>query len=246
MNETLKNISNLKTTRSNNFSENKISNEDLEIILQSSVRAPNASNRQSYSIIILNENEREELGLKGDKVLLYVIDFYRHECLKKYLGSSVSFEHFQPFMTGIIDVSLAIQNAVIAANSLNIGYLVTNDTYTKDLEKIFTLFQLPQKGCFPLLYLCLGYPEDKTMKQKSRIDINHIVHSGIYRDYSQDEIKLILNEYNNYELELFTNWKEKGYEYYLDWFYSKWTPALEKKEKSLKLLSTIKSIGFID
>lgn len=118
MNEILKNISNLKTTRSNNFSEDKISNEDLEIILQSSVRAPNASNRQSYSIIILNEIEQEELGLKGDKVLLYVIDFYRHECLKKYLGSNISFEHFQPFITGIIDVSLAIQNAVIAANSL--------------------------------------------------------------------------------------------------------------------------------
>lgn len=84
------------------------------------------------------------------------------------------------------------------------------------------------------------------MKQKSRIDIKHIVHRGKYKDYSQDEINSILNEYNNHELELFTNWKENGYKNYLDWFYNKWTPALEKKEKSLKLLKTIRNIGFLD
>ena len=78
-------------------------------------------------------------------MLLYIIDFYRHECIKEYLGSNISFNHFQPFLTGVIDVSLAVQNAVIAANSLNIGYLVTNDVYTKDLDKIFNLFNLTSR-----------------------------------------------------------------------------------------------------
>lgn len=246
MNDTIKNIQSLKTTRSSNFSEEKISNENFDIIIESCVKAPNASNRQSYSIIVLDDEEKEKLGLKGDKILLFLVDFHRHECLKEYLGKNISFNHFQPFLTGVIDVSLAVQNAVIAANSLNIGYLTTNDTYTRDLDKIFDLFKLPKKGCFPLLYLCLGYPKDKTISQKSRIDIKHIVHYGKYNDYNQNEIISIVNEYDSVELELFTNWKEKGYKTYLDWFYDKWLPSLEKQEKSLKLIDLLKRIGFLD
>ncbi|MCP4551431.1 MAG: nitroreductase [Bacteroidetes bacterium] len=246
MNETIKNIFNLKTTRSNNFGKDKISNENFDTIIKACVKAPNASNRQSYSIIVLDDKEKKELGLKGDKVLLFLVDFYRHECLKEYLGKNISFNHFQPFLTGVIDVSLAVQNAVIAANSLNIGYLTTNDTYTRDLDKIFDLFKLPNKGCFPLLYLCLGYPKNKTESQKSRIDIKHIVHHGEYNKCNQDEIISITNEYDNVELELFTKWKEKGYKTYLDWFYDKWLPSLEKQEKSLKLLDILKRIGFLN
>src|ERR1035437_8989765 len=120
MNETLENIFKLKTTRSNNFSEEKISDENFETILNASVRAPNASNRQSYSIIVLDAEQKKKLGLNGDKVLLFIIDFHRHECLKEYLGKEISFNHFMPFLTGVIDVSLAVENAVIAANSLDI------------------------------------------------------------------------------------------------------------------------------
>ncbi|MGD0037308.1 MAG: nitroreductase [Bacteroidota bacterium] len=246
MNETIKNIYNLKTTRSSNFNRKKISSENFEAILKSCVQAPNASNRQSYSIIILDDEEKKKLKLNGDKVLLFIIDFYRHECLKEYLGKNNSFIHFQPFVTGIIDVSLAIQNAVIAANSLDIGYLVTNDTYTKDLDIIFNLFKLPKRGCFPLLYLCLGYPKDKKVSKKSRIDIKHIIHYGKYRSYTQDETISIVNEYDKIELELYTKWKEMGYKTYLDWFYDKWIPSLENREKSLRLIDFVRKTGFLD
>jgi FMN reductase [NAD(P)H] len=246
MNDTIKNINGLHTTRSSNFSEERISAEDFDTIIKACIKAPNASNRQSYSIIILDDNEKKKLRLKGDKVLLFLVDFHRHECLRKYLGKNISFYHFQPFLTGIIDVSLAVQNAVIAASSLNIGYLTTNDTYTRDLDKIFDLFNLPKKGCFPLLYLSLGYPKNKTRGQKSRIDIKHVVHDRKYSDYSPEEIASIVKEYDNVELELFTDWKEKGYKTYLDWFYDKWLPSLENPKKSLKLTDTLKGIGFLD
>jgi FMN reductase [NAD(P)H] len=246
MNETITNIFNLKTTRSNNFNEDKISKEKFDTILKACVHAPNASNRQSYSIIILTDEEKKKLRLNGDQVLLFLVDFYRHECLKEYLGKKNSLIHFQAFLTGIIDVSLAIQTAVIAAHSLEIGYLVTNDTYTKDLDIIFDLFKLPQKGCFPLVYLCLGYPKNNNTDQKGRIDLKHILHKGYYKNYSKDEISEIIKEYDQKELELFTNWKEKGYKTYLDWFYDKWTPSLENKEKSLHLVDIIKKTGFLD
>jgi nitroreductase len=203
MNEIIKSINNLKTTRRGNFSEEKISAGNFEAILKSWVHAPNASNRQSYSILIPDENEKKELNLHGDKVLLFFVDFYRHECLIEYVGSKISFNHFQPFLTAVIDVSLAVQRAVIAANSLKIGYLVTNDTYTKDLGRITDLFNLPKKGCFPLLYLCHGYPTEKKVDQKARIDLKHIVHYGKYRSYSKNETGTMVREYDKGEMQLF-------------------------------------------
>lgn len=246
MNEIIRNIDSLTTTRSSNFSDEKISDENLEIIVKSSIRAPNASNRQSYSILVVDEEQKKRLGLRGDRVLLYMIDFYRHECLKEYIKANISFDHFQPFLTGVIDVSLAVQNAVIAAHSLKIAYLITNDTYSRDLGEIFELFNLPKKGCFPLIYLCLGYAKEKTVTRKSRIALEHIVHYGRYRNYAKDEIGSIVDEYDHAELELFSGWKEKGYERYLDWFYKKWLPSLENREKSLKLVEIIKNSGFLD
>jgi len=247
MNESLKNIFSLSTTRGNNFSDKKVSDDDFNTLIKSGVQAPNASNRQSYSIIVIDEKTKKELGLKGDRVLLFIIDFYRHECLSKHLGKNISFDHFQPFLTGVIDVSLAIQNIVVAANSMDIGYLVTNDTYTRDLDKLFEIFKLPKKGCFPLLYLCLGYPKEKKTAHKYRLDMKHIVHYGQYNDYSKDEIEEIVQEYDTVVgLELFPKWRDKGYGAYLDWFYDKWTPALESKEKSNKVLDAIKREGFIN
>ena len=55
MNDTINSIISLKTTRRNNFSERRISDKMFEIIVDSCMKAPNASNRQSYSIIIIAE-----------------------------------------------------------------------------------------------------------------------------------------------------------------------------------------------
>ncbi len=183
----------------------------------------------------------EQINFRRKELIAWVNEQYN----KEYLQKDLAFDHFQPFLTGAIDVSLAIENAVVAANSLGTGYLVTNDTYTRDLNKIFGIFNIPETGCFPLLYLCLGYPKDLNIAPKSRIDKKHIVHHGKYNDYAQAELVSMINEYNNPELELFTHWKGKGYQSYLDWFYSKWIPALENPDKSSILVDTIKRIGFL-
>lgn len=245
MNPSLENIFNLKTTRSNNFSDKKISGEDLELIIDASLKAPNASNRQSYSIIVLDDETKNELRLKGDKVLLFLVDFHRHNCIKNSLGKDISFRHFQPFLTGVVDVSLAVQNAVIAANSMDVSYLITNDAYTKDIDKLPGLLNLPPNGCFPLLYLCLGYPKENVMKRKGRLANKHIVHYGRYNDYKEQDIIAIVKEYDKDELELFTKWKSIGYDSYCDWFYDKWLPSLENYESSEKIIGKLQESGFL-
>lgn len=245
MNDTIRTLLNLKTTRSNNFSDQEIDSEILDSILKSSFKAPNASNRQSYSVIILDKEQQKLLKLDGDKILLYLVDFNRLQLLSEQLTANISFDHFQAFLSGVIDVSLAVQNAVVAASSFDIGYLVTNDTYTKDPEKLYSIFNLPEKLCFPLLFLCLGYPKDKFVKNKSRINSKYIIHNGTYKNYNEKDILDLIQEYDSPSLQLFNGWKEKNFTHYLEWFFNKWTPTLESKEKSENLAKIITDKGFL-
>ena len=70
MNETLQLIHGLHTTRANQFSDRQVSDQDLQTIIKASVRAANASNRQSYSIIVVDDETLVELNcLNLDGVL---------------------------------------------------------------------------------------------------------------------------------------------------------------------------------
>lgn len=56
MNEVLDSIHRLRSVRE--FSEQPVSDRDLQTILQAGVRACNASARQSYSIIVIKTGKR--------------------------------------------------------------------------------------------------------------------------------------------------------------------------------------------
>ena len=78
MNETLKTIHSLRSTHGN-FSDENVSVEDVQTIIEASVRAANASARQSYSIIVIEDKEvvKKLCGYVGSVALLYCIDYTR-------------------------------------------------------------------------------------------------------------------------------------------------------------------------
>jgi nitroreductase len=55
VNETLKTIHGLTTTRTGNFSDRAVTDEDVQTVVRAAVRAANASARQDYSIIIMGD-----------------------------------------------------------------------------------------------------------------------------------------------------------------------------------------------
>ena len=66
MNETLNTIHELRTIHGN-FTEQEISAQDLKTILAASVRAANASNRQSYSIIVVEDRKNKGCKHRSEK-----------------------------------------------------------------------------------------------------------------------------------------------------------------------------------
>jgi len=226
MNETINTINNLRTIHGS-FSEKQINDSDLDIILESSIKAANASARQSYSIIVIeNKNDMKDLfGYKGSKALIYCVDFNRIKTTARHMGHDFDNDDIIGFITGTIDTVLACQTAVIAAKSIGIDSLITNGLHRKNLNKVYKKLNLPEKSCFPLITVVLGYPQKEPVHNKGRLNKEFIVHRGTYKNLDNNSLDKIIEEYDDKQkhIGLINDWEKLGFKHYLDWFYTKWS-----------------------
>jgi nitroreductase len=116
MNETMRTIHSLRSIHGN-FSPQDISDDDLEQILTAAEKAANASARQNYAILVLDGRSgmRELFGCEGSRALVFCVDFLRIRMTGDRLGHKYDGANIINFITGIVDASLAVQAAVIAA-----------------------------------------------------------------------------------------------------------------------------------
>jgi FMN reductase [NAD(P)H] len=244
MNETLETINRLRTIRRGNFNDTPISQEAQESILAACIRTANASARQSYSIIVLDDTIKKELKYPGSVALLFCVDFSRLKLAADFLNLPFEVDHLQPFITGLIDTSLAAQTTVVAAKSLGIDSRITNEVYTDDPAKIYRLLDLPEKYCFPLLVVSLGYPKNEPTSMKGRLR-QGVIHHGKYKPLSPGELEQVVHCYDDPQnhLALIDNWQRMGYSHYLEWLFDKWLPPLETPEKSNEITKLLERIG---
>lgn len=236
MNETIAVIQSLKTVR--NFSDKNIPEEQLSLILKSCVNAATASARQTYSIIVVDDKVvMKEIGYVGNKMLIFCVDFNRVIDAAEYL--EFQYKHEVPivdFITGSTDTILAAQTAAIAAKSLGIDSFFSNCIHRGNISRIYNLLNLPEKYCFPLIALILGYSEEKKSKltSKGRLIGPGVIHLSKYQRLNERELKNIVLEYDSEEkhfLSLISDWREKGYKHYLEYFYEKWCGCMRVDEK---------------
>ncbi|MFX1418221.1 MAG: nitroreductase family protein [Promethearchaeota archaeon] len=247
MNDTLKTIFNLRSIR--NFSEREISKYNLNLIIKASMRAANASGRQSYSIIVIDEkNLLEKYFYVADKGLLFCVDYNRLMDTAKYLNHNYALNNLRFFVTGATDTILAAQTAAIAAKSLGIDSLFTNSIHREELDILFDDFNLPKKYCFPLIALCLGYASREPNVLKGRLTGLGVVHYNKYQRLNEKELGDIIQEYDDEKNHLDLpkkDWREAGFNHFLDWFYTVWSRELPA-EKLKEFHLTLKNTGFID
>jgi nitroreductase len=138
MNDTLQTIHSIRTIHGD-FSEQEISEADLNQILKACITAANASARQSYSIIVLDDQTRmrELFSYQGSRALIFCVDFTRIMAAARHLGHAFDNDDIIGFITGTIDTMLAVQTAVIAAKSLGIDSLITNGLHRNNLDKVY-------------------------------------------------------------------------------------------------------------
>jgi FMN reductase [NAD(P)H] len=233
VNETLKTIHSLRTIHGK-FSEQEISESDLKQILEASIGAANASARQSYSIIILDDRKvmQDLFYYQGSRALIFCVDFNRIMATAKHLGHTFDNDDIIGFITGTIDTILAVQTAVIAAKSLGIDSLITNGLHRNNLDKVYQDLNLPEKSCFPLITVVLGYPKEEPQYKKGRLSLEFVLHFERYKAPDKSALDRIVAEYDDHQkhIGLINNWEKEGFQHYLDWFYTKWLgkPPAEK------------------
>ncbi len=248
-NETLKTIHSLRTTHGN-FTDKPVPDAAIHSILEASLRAANASNNQSYSIIVIRDRKmmRELCSYQGGALLLYCADYTRLKSSAESLGHTYDPGTIENFVTAVLNTTLAAQTAVIAARSLGIDSLLTNGIHRGDMGRVWKLLELPPTHCFPMIALVLGYATQEPAYRTGRLDGAGVIHEGKYHRLTKEEIDEITRKYDDKDLHLGLNdtWRA-NHKHYLDWYFGVWVgrsgrPGTEETQ----MLRRLRQCGFIE
>lgn len=193
MNDTLKTIHSQRSTHGD-FLPDGVSIADQETILAAAVRAPSASNRQAYSIIVVEDRVvmQELLGYQAGLALIFCNDTTRLDDLANSLGVDYPLNPTSRLTTGIFDVGCAAQNAALAATSLGWGTLFTNGLHRGELRRSWRILGLPDQNCLPIIALLVGKPAHEGMP-KQRWHGPGLIHRGTYQRLTPEQIQAQIN-----------------------------------------------------
>ena len=181
MNETINLILNRRSVRS--YEKKIISEENKNIIINSTMRSPTAGNMMLYSIIEVDDQEKKDKLVKSCDnqpfiakapfVLLFLADYqkwmdYFNACDIESYRKDENLPNRSPqegdLLLACCDALIAAQTAVIAAESMGIGSCYIGDIM-ENYEFHKELFNLP-KYTFPITMLCFGYPKEKLINKE--------------------------------------------------------------------------------
>lgn len=248
-NATLETLHRAHTTHGN-FTAQEIPDDVLQEILQASLRAPGASNMQNYSIVVVRDREKSKrlCGYAGSRTLIYCIDYNRLTATAAHLGHDYQPRGVDPLVVGCINTTLAVQNATVAAQSLGVGYLITNGVHRGDMERVWKLLDLPESLCFPLVAVVLGYPTEEPQHLRGRLTGAGVVHEDKYHRPTKDELDALVRDHDDPDRHLALNddWRETGYKHYLDWFFAAWMGRNRPAGDESQMTKLLRRAGFVN
>ncbi|GAA1215376.1 NADPH-dependent oxidoreductase [Rhodoglobus aureus] len=184
------------------FDPSPIAAEVLEAILVSARSAPTSSNLQAYSIIVVEDEQRRArmAHLVGDQryvaeapiMLIFCADVSRLHYLAERQGHTFAADNLEMFLTASIDASLALQNALVAAESLGLG-AVPIGSVRNEPSLVAEELVLPA-GVFAVAGLTIGYPNAGVRRgAKPRLPSESIVHR---EQYSTENLEQHVSDYD--------------------------------------------------
>jgi nitroreductase len=140
----------------------------LEILLAAAQSAPSSSNLQLWDVVAVTDQARKQrLSMLADDqahirdaplFLLWVVNFSRAEAVAKAAGRVVEgLEYLEMLVVGLVDVGLAAQNAMVAAESLGLGGVYIG-AMRDHVDQVAAEIALPP-GAFVAFGMCVGKPD---------------------------------------------------------------------------------------
>ncbi|MDE6381995.1 MAG: nitroreductase family protein [Muribaculaceae bacterium] len=194
----------LTRTSVRRYEREAIPAETMEFIYKAVENTPTSYNGQQFSVIDIDDQQLKEqlYELTGQKqlktcnrLLIFLSDYNKISLLaaKKGLEVPPFTDTMDGVTIGIIDASLAMMSAVVAAQAAGLGSNCIGYLRTVDPRKVAELLGLP-KGVFVVCGLALGVPrEHPDLKPKQPLSL--VFHRNRYRE---DNDRMI-EELENYD-----------------------------------------------
>ncbi len=187
-------LKNRKTIRK--YTDQDVSDELLNEILEAGVRASTTGNMQVYSVVVTRDQEMKEklspchfnqpMIKQAPVTLTFCADFNRFVRWCELNNAEPGYDNFLSFVTAAIDALLVAQTVCVAAEAKGLGICYLGTT-TYMAKKIIDVLGLP-KGVVPITTVTLGYPAENP-DQIDRLSLDAVVHKETYKEFSDDQIK---------------------------------------------------------
>ena len=186
MNEMIKKQLNHRTIRE--FKDKEIPGDVYNTLLDVTQRTASSTAMQQSSIIRVTDSKlkkgiaeicNQEYVTRAPILLIFIVDTYRNDQIAREQGYDLeSSGDMDRFFQGFTDATLAAQNMINAAESMDLGTVVFGSVLN-DPWKLCELLELP-KYTFPVLGLGIGYP-NQDPQLKPRMDMKFRVFDNKYK-----------------------------------------------------------------
>lgn len=200
----------LKAHRSiRKFTDQAVSQDIVEELVRCGQAAATSSNVQGVTVIQVTDlDKREALAeyaggqsyvATAGAFLVYCADLNRQKLACEKQQGEFSSGMTEHFMIATIDVALAAQNAVIAAESMGLGICYIGGLRNKP-EEVSTLLSIP-KHAYPVFGLCIGYP-DQDPEIKPRLPLRSVL---MQDQYNPGQFDPLIDEYDSVVSDYYKN-----------------------------------------
>ncbi len=171
------------------FKDEPLSDDEVADIVQSGLSAATSSNIQATTVVrVRNPETRAAISevaggqqqiLTAGAFMVWCADMHRTETACELAGGSMTSGMTEQFIIATVDVSLAAQNAVVAAEAMGYGICYIG-AVRNDPQKVSDLLQLPDH-VYPVFGLCIGTP-DQDPEVKPRLPLSVVLKDDVYTD----------------------------------------------------------------
>jgi len=210
MNETLCLLNSHRSDRA--FSDEPVSDEALDAIVEAARRAPTSSNAHHVSLVVVRDAPKRariaELAggqpwiAKAPVFIAVILDFYKTGVAVEATGEKLEVhETVEGLLAGVTDVGIALATLISAARSLGLG-IVPIGGIRRSSQAMLNLLELPTRS-FPVVGISIGHIV-KAALQKPRMPMKAFRHDEHYHtEVLQDAIA-------SYDATLLDYWKGIG------------------------------------
>ena len=189
-------MKNLLTRRSiRKYSDQAVSDELLNRLMNEAARTQTMGNLQLYSVVVTRSAEmkaklapahfNQPMVTEAPVVLTICADFNRTSSWARCRKAEPGYNNFLSFMNAAIDALLFTQTLCNLMDEEGLGYCYLGTTVYQP-QQIIDLLHLPQL-VMPVATLTVGWPAEQP-PLSDRLPLESFVHQERYNDYLADDI----------------------------------------------------------